>query len=206
MVFVASIGIIFYLLPLLQQFVIPKLPGGTQGPWVLRPNLKVHGIASIAAAFISVRIAQIYLARRRRDQDAAKGTQHEPSHGRPFDNAYKALKNGAILLILGSFLPAYFYSCTLITENGIEVRTLLGPERHTFAEVAVLRTIPSGMYNTTISRGGPWYGIGFADGTSCTFGALNEGITEAELSAIALFISQRTGESWEPVPGSRPSR
>ena len=130
---------------------------------------------------------------------------------RGFEGTYgrATLAASGLILILGLIYAAallfYLFSWAFIGPAGIEQRLPWGHNDHSFDQITSLEMIPGGMRSDKLVKNGPWYSVEFADNSrSFTFGDDNEGCSEAELSAMAKFIAQRSGKLWRVRADARP--
>lgn len=195
----------YFLLPLIQSAIVPRAPGGATGPWVIRPILAARFCASGITSAVSAPFVFKRFGARWRAADAAAGTRYDPYRARPVAKALFMLKGVVLAMIYASALLFYLFSWTTVGQDGIEDRWLWRRSFYAFDQIASLRSIPSGMRSEESGHEGPWYRVEFADHRSVTFGRENEGCSDADLNAVATFLAQRSGESWQ-VPGDAKPR
>jgi hypothetical protein len=201
--FMVSFPVWYVLLPWFQSAIIPTMPGGQEGPWLVRPALVLHLLGS---AFLSVALLPFlatFLRRDWKEQDSADGSRYDPFHGRPWRKATLWFKCIVLLLIYGTMVPFYLYSWTTVTEGGIETQSPLGRKSYTFTQIRSLQTIPRGMHSRKMRKYGPWYRVEFTDGREFNFDPGAEGSSDSEQSAMAGFISKYSGQFWRNVPDAR---
>jgi hypothetical protein len=186
----------WFMLPAIQSQIIPDAPGGTNGPWVLRPIFAFRFIAVGVMASVTLPFITGPLRRKWKHEDAATGSRYDPFAGRPVDRSFFMFK-GVLLLIIYAAAPVfYLLSWETIGPGGIEQHLAWTTRHHSFQDIASLETIPDGERSESINRDGPWYSIRLRSGRSITWSLDNEGITQDELTAITTFVAQRSGLEW----------
>jgi hypothetical protein len=198
-VVVASFPAWYFLLPCIQSVLIPSMPGGNAGPWIVRPAHIMHLLGSGFLAISMWPLVSLLLPRAPAQPAATREARFDPFADRPNLKAEIWVKSIAMLLIYAAMVPLYLYSWNAVTADGMERQSPLGRTTHTFAEIKSLETIPAGMHSRKLRKDGPWYRVNFTDGREFTFAPGNEGTTDAEQSAMARFISQHSGQRWQTV-------
>ena len=196
----------FFVLPRIQVLILPTAPGGIAGPWVLRPIIAVRFCATAILAATTMAIFLVPLRKRWIAKDATLGSQYDPFRNRPFGKARVFLAGGALALIYTAALFAYLTCWTDIGPAGIVDRLPWVCKKHGFDQIASLETIPAGMHSNSVARDGPWYRVNFTDGGNFTFGHENEGCPDADISAIAKFIAERSKQAWQVRPDVKRNR
>src|SRR6266480_4844722 len=72
----------WFLLPVVQSLIFPRTPGGTTGPWMVRPILAMHFCAVAAMTCVTAPIISRRLRRRWKREDATMGSRYDPFPGR----------------------------------------------------------------------------------------------------------------------------
>jgi len=195
----ATFGLWYLVLPVVQRLIIPGAPGGTTGPWIIRPGWPLLFGSCVVAAAVSVPLLGRRLRQQWTAQDLAAGTKYVP-FGNP---AVKAAHNLALyikgiilLLIYASALLFYLFSWGVVGPSGIEQKVPWGARVHAFDQIVSLQMIPKGEHNDELNADGPWYSAAFSDGSAFTFDASDGGVSDSELTAIAKFVADRSGKNW----------
>ena len=186
----------WFMLPGIQSQIIPDAPGGTNGPWVLRPILAFHFGAVAVMACVTVPLIAGPLKRKWKHEDAASGSRYDPFAGRPVRRAIFVFKGAVLLIVYAAALMFYLLSWETMGPGGIEQHLPWTTLHHSFQDIASLETIPDGERSDSLKQNGPWYSIRLRNGRSITWSLDNEGITQDELTAITTFVAQRSGLAW----------
>ena len=192
----------YFLLPLIQGAIVPSLPGGTTGPWVIRPILAFRFGASAIASVASVAFLTQRLRNRWKAEDAAIGTHYEPYSGFAGKAAY-TIKGVLLMIIYAGSMLFYLLSWDIVGPAGIELHHPWGQRKYSFNEVESIETIANGMRSDKLAQNGPWYSVKFSDGYHFTFSKDNERCSEAELSDMATFIAAQSHRMLTPRDDSR---
>lgn len=186
----------WFTLPALQSLIVPSVPGGRNGPWVLRPILAFHFGAVVVMASVTVPLITWPLWKVWAREDATLGTRYDPFQGRPVKRALLVVKSLLLLAIYAAALLFYLLSWEVIGPQGIEQRLPWTTLNHSFQDISSLETIPNGERSESIRQDGPWYSVKFKGGRSFTLSEDNEGTTHEELTAMTAFIAERSGLVW----------
>ena len=186
----------WFILPGIQSQIIPDAPGGTNGPWVLRPILAFHFAAVALMASVTVPLITGPLQRRWKREDAASGSRYDPFAGRPAEHALFVFKGVLVLIVFAAAPMLYLFSWETIGPDGMEKHLPWKTLHYSFQDIASLETIPDGERSHSLKQNGPWYSINLRSGRSISWSLENEGITQDELTAIATFVAQRSGLAW----------
>lgn len=186
----------WFILPGIQSQIIPDAPGGTNGPWVLRPIFAFRFGAMAVMASVTLPIIVGLLERRWKHGDAASGSGYDPFAGRPVERALFVFKGVLLLIIYAAALMFYLLSWETIGPDGMERHLPWTTLHHSFQDIASLETIPDGERSDSLKQNGPWYSINLRSGRSMTWSLDNEGITQDELTAITTFVARRSGLAW----------
>ena len=195
-ILVVVVACYWFLLPGIQSQIIPDAPGGTDGPWVLRPILALRFGAMAVMAAVTAPLIAGPLRRKWTHEDAASGSRYDPFAGRPVDRAFFLFKGVLLLIVYASALMFYLLSWATIGPAGIEQHLPWTTLHHSFQDIASLETIPEGERSASLNQNGPWYSINLRSGRNITWSLDNEGITQDELTAISTFVAQRSGLAW----------
>jgi hypothetical protein len=194
----------FFLLPWIQAAILPTAPGGSTGPWVIRPIVAVHFCACAILSAVTLPLLMTRLRIRWNAADAAAGTRFDPFRNRLGGKVGIFVAGGALLLIYAAALLLYLRCWDEVGPAGIQGRMPWGRKCHSFDQITSLKMIPSGMHSDGVARDGPWRRVVFVDGHTFIFGHENEGCSEAEVSAIARFIAERSGHAWRALADAGP--
>ena len=194
---VAFFAASFFLLPLIQSWILPKAPGGISGPWIVRPIIASHFCACAIITAVSAAVVLRPIARRWRAADAERGIQFDPFNGRPAAKIALYTKGILLLMIYGFSLVAYLLSWTAVGPEGIEEHLPWGTRKYSYHRIVALQSIPRGFRSDAPVKNGPWNCVKFDDGREVTLSHDNEGLTPAELDSIAAFIADRAGHHWD---------
>ncbi len=186
----------WFALPAVQSPIIPRAPGGKDGPWVVRPILAVHFVAVAVLAAVTLPLITWPLWRIWKREDVALGTQFQPFQGQTGTYALLVVKASLLLAVYAVGLLFYLFSWTFIGPSGIEECLPWTTLHFSFQDISSLETIPSGERDESISKDGPRYTVKFKGGRSIEMSEENEGTTLDELTAMATFIAERSGRSW----------
>jgi len=184
----------FFVLPWIQMIFLPTASGGATGPWVIRPPLPVRFCACAILAATTMALLLRFLRKRWNAQDAAAGTQYDPYLNRPLAKAGPYIAGSALVLIYSAALLIYLFSWAFVGPNGIAEHSLWIRRNHAFDQVMLLETIPHGTSRTAASKDGPQYTVFFTDGRKFSISIDNEGCSEADVSAIAKYIAERSNK------------
>ena len=195
-IFVVVGACYWFILPAIQSQIIPDAPGGTNGPWVLRPILAFHLGAMAVMATVTLPLIAGPLRRRWKHEDAALGSRYDPFAGQPVKHPMFVLKTFLLLIVYASALIFYLLSWETIGPDGIVQHLPWTTLHHSFQDIASLETIPDGERSESLKQNGPWYSIKLRSGRSIEWSLENEGITQDELTAIATFVARRSGLAW----------
>ena len=196
-IFVAVGACYWFLLPGIQSRIIPDAPGGTNGPWVLRPIFAVHFGAVAVMTTLTMPFIAGPLRRKWQHEDAALGSRYDPFAGQSVKNVLFLLKGTVLILVYTSALMFYLLSWVTIGSDGIEQHLPWTTLHHSFQDIESLETIPDGERSESIKQNGPWYSVKLQSGRDITWSLENEGITQDELTAMAAFVADRSGLAWE---------
>jgi hypothetical protein len=202
-VMLLSFALWYVLLPLLQSAILPAMPDGQDGPWLVRPARELRILASAFLSAALLPLLSVHFRRAWKEQDRVEGSRYDPFHGRPWRKARVWLAGSVLLFIYGACVPFYLYSWHTVSANGIERRSPLGGSRHAFAQIHSLEMIPPGTYSKAFRKYGPWYHVEFVDGAEFNFDRGNEGSAPSELAAIARYIARQSGKTWRTAPDAR---
>lgn len=186
----------WFMLPGIQSTIIPHVTSGPSGPWVLRPILASHFCAMGVMTSVTVPLIMVPLKRKWKREDAALGSRYDPFAGRPVERARFVFRGALLLIVYATALIFYLLSWETVGPDGIEQHMPWGTLHHSFQDVVSLETIPDGERSESLKQNGPWYSITLRSGRSITWSLDNEGTTQDELTAIATFVSQRSGLAW----------
>jgi hypothetical protein len=190
-IFLVAAVCYWFILPVIQWLIIPNAPGGGNGPWVVRPIVAFHFGAMVVLSAVTLPLITRLLKVWRRDP--ALGTQHDRSLIR-----VPLIAKGLLLLAVYAIgLVFYLFSWNMIGPDGIEEHLPWTTRKHSFQDIVSLETIPDGERSESIHQDGPWYSIKFKSGPSITLSPDNEGSTDDELRAMATYIADRSGLTWE---------
>ena len=192
----------YFLLPLIQGAIVPKLPGGTMGPWVIRPIIALRFGASAIASVASIPLLTKRVRRRWKAEDAALGTHYEPYSGFAGKAAY-TIKGVLLMIIYAASMLFYLLSWDTVGPSGIELHHPWGQRKYSFSDVESIETIASGMRSDKLAQNGPWYSVELSDGYHFIFSHDNEGCSERELSDMATFIAAQSRKTLTPRDDSR---
>ncbi len=197
----AVFAVWFFLLPWIQAVILPTATGGTSGPWVVRPIIAVRFCACAILAAASMPLLLWRFGKRWHAQDVAAGTRYDV---RPGHKASVLIKGSILGLIYAGALLLYLFSWTIVGPSGIEQRMPWSHKEHSFDQIASLEMIPDGMRSDELVKNGPWFNVVFTDGRSFAFGHDNEGCAVTDMSAIATYIAEQSGQSWRVRVDARP--
>lgn len=188
----------YFVLPYIQKAVIPTAPGGTTGPWVVRPIAADHYVA--CAAFTAASMGFIMLVRapfrkRRNAVGTAAGTGHVSFYRQPFAKTKVFIANFAMVVVLASMVTFYFRSWTVFEPGGIEVQSPWGYKKYSYDQIKSLETVPDGFRSGPTA--GPSYTITLDHGLVINLSLRNEGCSKTDLSAIAAFIAEQSKRTWQ---------
>jgi hypothetical protein len=183
----------WFILPVIQWLIIPNAPGGESGPWVVRPILACHFGAVAVMSAVTLPLITRRLRKLWRREDAASN----PFAGRPLIHGLFFVKASLLFAIYASALVFYLFSWEMIGPDGIEQHLPWTTRKHSFQDIVSLETIPDGERSESIRQNGPWYSIKFKNGRSIDLSDDNEGCTHDELRAMATYIADRSGLTWE---------
>ena len=195
-IFVVVCAFYWFILPGIQSQIIPDAPGGTNGPWVLRPIFAFRFGALAVMASVTFPIIVGLLERRWKHGDAASESGYDLFAGRPVERARFVFKGVLLLIIYAAALMFYLLTWETIGPDGMERHLPWTTLHHSFQDIASLETIPDGERSDSLKQNGPWYSINLRSGRSITWSLDNEGITQDELTAITTFVAQRSGLAW----------
>ncbi len=187
---------IWFALPALQSLILPSVPGGRHGPWVVRPILAFHygAVVVMTAATFPLITRPLWKVWTR--EDAELGTRYDPFQGRPLKRTRLMVKALMRLVLYAAALLFYLFSWDIIGPDGIVEHLPWATLNHSYQDISSLETIPNGQRSESISQDGPWYSVKFKGGRSLTLSDDNEGTTLEELSAMTAFIAERSGLVW----------
>lgn len=194
----------WFVLPVIQSWIIPRAPGGVHGPWVIRPEGSLHFAATAISTAVTAAFIFQPLKKRWRHVDAERGTEWRPHSGRPVRRALFLLKALFLSVIYAFGFALYIFSWTTIGPSGIEQRLPWTKLAFTFHDIAALETIPEGDRSESIQQNGPWYAIHFKTGRYIALSEDNEGLSPDELRSIVAFVAEGVGLDWKPREDSRP--
>jgi hypothetical protein len=195
-ILLGSVACYWLVLPLIQSMIIPRAPGGANGPWVVRPEGPLRICAAAVLACVTVPFLAGPLKRKWDNEDAASGSRYDPLAGRPVKRALFVLKAIVLLTVWGAGLMFYLLSWETIGPDGMKEHLPWATLRHPFQDVASLETIPEGLRSDTLGKDGPWYAVKLRSGRTMTWSLDNEGMTRDELAAMTTFVAQRSGMAW----------
>lgn len=184
------------LLPVIQSLIIPKAPGGANGPWVIRPILAFHFGAMAVMTAVSLPMLLAPLQRRWKRDDTAAGTRYDPFPNRPLKRIPIIVAGLLLLLVYGAGLLFYLFSWTTIGPEGIVERLPWGTRHRAFQDIESLETIPDGMRSDALKKNGPWYRIKLRSGRIIDLSLDNEGLTSEDLTAVTAFVAARSRVAW----------
>jgi hypothetical protein len=193
----------FFLLAWIQGLILPVLPGGAQGPWLIRPILALHLAASAVVTCVLGPVLMINLRRQWKAQDVAAGSRYDPYAHRPLRKLSLMAVGLVIAVMYGMGGLFYLMSWQVVGPEGIEMRSPWGRKNYAFNEIRWLDTIPAGMHSNSLGRGGPWYQVQFMDGNKMSFGSDNEKSSTAELATIASYIATQSKRRWQVYDDAR---
>lgn len=195
-------GLYWIALPSLQARFLPDVPGGEDGPWIVRPILAMRFGAMAVMTAVTLPFAMRPLHRLWKQEDASRGTRLKPL--RPWTRLAVFIKGFLLLAIYGMALAFYLLSWLVISPEGIEQRLPWTTLRHSFDDIATLQTIPEGERSERLDENGPWYSIQLKSGRVITVGLSNEGVTLEELQAMTDLVSEKAGQEWQRRADSKP--
>jgi len=196
----------WFALPIVQSLILPSAPGGSSGPWVVRPILAFRFAAVVTMAAVTFPLITGPLRRVWAREDAALGTQYVPFRNRPFKRAGLYVKGILFGVIYAAGLLFYLLSWDVIGPNGIEEHLPWSALHHSYQDISSLETIPDSQWSESAKKDGPWYSVHCKDGRSIDLSDDNEGITRDELTAMTTFIAERAGLDWTRRSDARARR
>lgn len=188
------IGFVYWnWLTAIQALIIPDMPGGTNGPWLIRPDLSFH-FGATAVLFVVTVVPLARLLQQLRQREDNRGKSADPG----------ADRRRRLLIIKGNLLGIFYVvalgfsllSWTVIEEKGIQQRLPWTTRSYSYADITELECIPDGEWNESAKQKGPWYKVKFKSGQILEMSLNNEGETREELSTISKFIADRSGREW----------
>jgi hypothetical protein len=200
-VFAFLVGIFavwYFVLPAIRALFSPTASGGDQGPWVVWPIIAIRFCACAVLTAVSVPLAMQPLRRRWLAQDIAAGSCYDPYRKQPFRKACVYLAGSALLVIYGAALVFYVSWWDIVGPAGITEHGPFGSKTHSFDQIRSLEVVSKRMRRDDdhLVGDGPWHRVEFIDGRSYAFGRDNEGWSEAEESAIAEYIAEKSKQTW----------
>lgn len=186
----------WFMLPAIQSKIVPNAAGGANGPWVVRPILAFHFAAVAMMASVTLPLVAGPLRRKWKHEDAAIGSRYDPFAGRPVKRKLYVFKGIFLLVVYAAAPMFYLLTWETIGPDGIKQHLPWTTLHHSFQDIASLETIPDGERSDSLNQDGPWYSILLRSGRSITWSLRNEGTTQEELTAIAKFVAQRSGQAW----------
>jgi hypothetical protein len=185
----AAVGVVYwFVLPVVQTLLLPDAPGGTSGPWIVRPEKTTHIFTVMALGAVTTPLLVWPLSRVWKRQDIALGSKYV-SFQRRTAWFYAVMIQGLLLAVVyASAILFYLFSWTVISPDGIEQHLPWTTRKYPFQSVSSLRI--SRRNNDLV------YEIYTQDGNYLPFSKSNEGTTSDELAAMTAFIAARTGQQW----------
>jgi len=187
----------WFILPTVQSLVIPAVPGGRNGPWLVRPILAFHFGAVAVMATVTVPFLTRPLRKLWSQEDASLGTRYDPFHDQTAGRFLFVIKGSLLLVVYALGLIFYMFSWSTIGPDGIEERLPWKTRKHPFRDIVWLEMIPKGERSESIRQNGPWYSVQFRGGRYMTLSGDNEGCGPDELRAITAYIAERSQLKWE---------
>lgn len=195
----------YFILLWSRELIVPTVPGGRTGPWLVYPNIAARFCACAFLAAVSLPFVMTRLRKRWNAQDAAAGTQYDPYRDRPLAKIGPFLAGGILAVLYGIALLAYFSDWTVVGPAGIDERFLWRRRAHSFDQIKSLEIVSRALRRDEdhlVGNSGPWHKVEFTDGRIFDFGPENEGCSDADISAIEKFIADRSGKTWRVRGGA----
>lgn len=200
LVFAASFLLWWFTLPVLQSLV---LPNSSESTIVVRPVTALRFCATAILWCATVLAVLPRLHAIWRAEDVARGTRLEPKTRR-FKKIRLLVVGIVSTIVYGIAAPFYVLSWTEFRPDVVLVRQPWAAKSYGYDEVATLTFVPIGFRSDRLKQNGPWYAIGFSDGTSVTLSLDNERISIETLHEVENHVADESRIKWSQLEDITP--
>jgi hypothetical protein len=194
----ALFGGFWLVLPIIRNWLLPTAGGASGALWIIGPPrvLCFGACAGLWAITLPFLLRPLALAWRANDQ-RANGAPVAPMAVHHVGRLALLIRGGLLFALYAVCGVVYFVSYGEVMDRSITFHSLFGARTYGYEHVVSLEH--------QASEGGqdPRYAIALDDESWGYFDASCEGLSEADVSAIAAHLSERTGRSWVETYGHR---
>ena len=185
-------GVYFFLLPVVQSFIIPQ-NGGIDGPWVVQPIFSYRFGAAAILTIVTVPVMASFL---RKKGGMGPHSVADPHDGRPI-RTFRVYVAGILSFVVSAAaLVFYLLSWHVIGPKTIEVHLPWIINEYSYQDIRSLKEIPLGMRSESILQDGPWHEIEFHNGQTISLSLDNERLSATALANIAKHVAEQSGKQW----------